>query len=104
MPHRKTKTSSTYANTAENGMIIAGMTSMFKRYYNHRSHQVLPMTGHPFPHGKTAQLADQVVGKATGNDDRGAYALQTEYRGVTYRSQTEARWAVSSTTSACSHV
>jgi hypothetical protein len=26
--------------------------------------------------------------------DRGANALQTEYRGVTYRSQTEARWAV----------
>src|SRR5258708_37294684 len=26
--------------------------------------------------------------------DRGANALQTEYRGVTYRSQTESRWAV----------
>jgi hypothetical protein len=28
------------------------------------------------------------------SNDRGAHALQTEYRGVTYRSQTEARWAV----------
>jgi len=30
----------------------------------------------------------------TSSDDRGAQALQTEYGGVTYRSRTEARWAV----------
>ena len=33
----------------------------------------------------------QNVNKAT---DRGANAIKTEYGGVTYRSQTEARWAV----------
>jgi len=28
------------------------------------------------------------------NDDRGAKAIRTEYQGITFRSQTEARWAV----------
>jgi hypothetical protein len=68
---------------------------MLTTYYDHRSHQILPVTTNPFTDWQTVARHDKkAADRMNSNDDRGAHALKTEYRGVTYRSQTEARWAV----------
>jgi hypothetical protein len=63
------------------------------KYYDHRSHQLLP-TGEPAVATLPLQRTTPTASFRKSNDDRGAQALPTEYLGVTYRSQTEARWAV----------
>lgn len=61
-------------------------------YYDHNAHQILPTMGRPAAQEQNA--APEATSRNTNKNERGARALQTEHRGVTYRSQTEARWAV----------
>ena len=69
------------------------MPMLSTRYYNHCSHQILPTTDGSFRYAPTT-LKDEADSKVGGTSDRGANALKTKFRGVIYRSQTEARWAV----------
>lgn len=63
-------------------------------YYDHRSHQILPSPGNAAAPSQSVHAEVEPVGPVAVRNDRGANALPTEYHGVTYRSQTEARWAV----------
>jgi hypothetical protein len=63
-------------------------------YYDHRSHQILPSPASAAAHSRSVHAEVESSCTVAVGNDRGANALPTEYHGVMYRSQTEARWAV----------